>query len=247
MRLLHFIFGLMAYAAFNAVFVYLAGFLANVYVPKSIDFPQVGVPLFQSLGIDTLLMLLFAVHHSVASRPFFKAWLTRHVPAHLERSVYVLVASLLLALIMGLWQPILGELWRVENVAGVWMIQMVFIVALLSPLAASFQIDHYDLFGMRQVYCHMRGLPYAPPRFDERGMYKVVRHPIMVGTMVAFWAVPVMTWGHFLWAAFMSAYIFIGIFLEERDMLTTLGEPYGLYRKRVPMLVPLIRRSVEER
>jgi len=240
-RLIHFFFGLSAYAAFHAVFIYFAGFLANFQVPKSINTPVVGNSIFQSLAIDVVLIALFAVHHSAAPRAFFKKWLQKHIPAHLERSVYVMMSSILLALLMWQWMPVTQEIWRVEDSFGKFPITVLFVAGVVSALVASFHIDHYDLFGMRQVYCHLRNLPYTPPIFNEKGLYKVVRHPIMLGTLVVLWATPVMTVGHFLFAISMSLYIFIGTFLEERDLLVTLGGTYGNYQKRVPMIVPFFR------
>ncbi|MBF0155298.1 MAG: isoprenylcysteine carboxylmethyltransferase family protein [Magnetococcales bacterium] len=240
MRMIHFIFGLVAYLAFNAVFVYFAGFLAHVYVPKSIDAPLVGGRVAEAFWIDGGLLLLFAVHHSVAPREFFKKWLLQHIPAHLERSVYVLLSSLLLALVMGLWQPIPLELWRVESVPGRWITHGLFMIGVVMSLVASFHIDHYDLFGVWQVHCHLLQRAYAPPPFDEKGLYKVVRHPIMLGTLIALWATPLMTVGHFLLAVFLTTYVFIGMFFEERDLLATLGEPYAAYRRRVPMIFPFV-------
>ncbi len=241
MRLLHFLFGLIAYLMFNGVFVYFAGFLVNIGVPKGIDTPLSDFSLWQAALVDGLWLALFALHHSIAPRMFFKRLLLRWLPAHLERSVYVLVSSLLLALVMAAWQPIPGEVWRFDGGAPRMALLALFAVGTVLPLLASFQIDHYDLFGMRQVRCYWLQRPYVSPTFGEKGLYRVVRHPIMLGTMIVLWATPLMTWGHLLWAAFLTAYIFIGIHFEERDLCATLGSPYIDYQKRIPMIIPLLR------
>ncbi|MEO5370786.1 MAG: hypothetical protein H7833_12015 [Magnetococcus sp. DMHC-1] len=238
----HFIFGLVAYAAFNVVFMYFAGFLANFHVPKSIDAPLTGSDLPLALTINLVLLTVFALHHSITPRHFFKKWLLRHLPAHLERSVYVLLASVLLALVMWQWQPMPQMLWQVENIWGKTILLALYLVGVVAPLVASFHIDHYDLFGLRQVQCYLLNRPYVSPPFDEKGLYRLVRHPIMLGTLIVLWATPAMTMGHFLLALFLTGYIFVGIFFEERDLLRTIGKPYDSYRKRVPMLFPFLKR-----
>lgn len=238
MRSVYLIFGLAAYVLFNGVFAYFGGFLFNFYVPKSIDFPAMETSVVQALVIDGALLALFAVHHSLVPRTFFKEWQKKHIPPPLERSVYVMVASLLLALLMWQWQPVPWELWRVESVYGRWIVTTLFVAGVFGPLAASFQIDHYDLFGLRQVLCCFRNIPYTPPKFEEKGMYRVVRHPIMLGTLLALWATPTMTAGHLLLAVVLTVYIFVGIFLEERDAMAALGAPYATYQERVPMIIP---------
>ncbi|MBF0420522.1 MAG: isoprenylcysteine carboxylmethyltransferase family protein [Magnetococcales bacterium] len=243
MRFVHFLFGLTAYISFNAVFLYFLGFLANFQVPKSIDTPITDIHLFQAVAIDMLLIGIFAIHHSVSPREFVKKWLKKHVPWHLERSVYVMIASLLLALLMWQWKPVTRELWRIEDAFLGTMIYAFFAMGALSSLAASFHIDHYDLFGLRQVYFNLRNIPYQTPEYHEKGFYKFVRHPIMLGTMIALWCTPIMTVGHFLFAATLTLYIFIGIYFEERDLRVALGHSYKEYQERIPMIFPFFKKN----
>ncbi|MEO5378356.1 MAG: DUF1295 domain-containing protein [Magnetococcus sp. DMHC-6] len=243
MRWFYLIFGLIAYLFFNTIFIYMAGFLTNFMVPKSMDVPLSNLTLAQAFWTDVTLMLLFALHHSVAPRPFFKRWLARLLPSHLERSVYVLMAALLLGMVLWHWQPLPMPIWRVEQGGVVYLIHGVFIVGIITSLVAMFQTDHYELFGLRQILLYWKNQPYFPPPFNEKGLYKWVRHPMMLGTLLVLWATPHMTAGHLLFSVFLSCYIFIGIFFEERDLEATLGALYVDYRQRVPMVIPFIKRS----
>lgn len=237
MKIIPLIFAVVAYMLFNGAFIYLSGFLGNYHMPKSIDSPG-HVDLWHAMLVNVLFMLIFALHHSLAARPKFKTWLQRWVPSYLERSIYVFTASLLLIAIMVHWQSVPGLLWRVESVLGTWVIYGVFAAGLLFSFAATFLTDHYELFGLRQPYNHLTGKSASPQEFREASLYKWVRHPIMLGTLVALWATPVMTGSHLLFATFMSLYIFVGMHFEERDLVNTHGQAYVAYRQRTPMILP---------
>ncbi len=230
------LYGLVSYVLFVGVFAYLIGFLANRVVARSIDVgPEAAWPL--ALGVDVLLVALFGLQHSVMARPGFKAWWTSVVPAPIERSTYVLLTSAVLALLYACWQPIDVVVWAADGAPGT-MLTVLFAAAWLMILVSTFLIDHFDLFGLRQVVLYFRGLPYTPVRFRMSNVYRFIRHPIMLGWLLAFWAAPVMTAGHLVFAAGMTANIFIGIAFEERDLSRAFGETYRRYRERVPMLLP---------
>ncbi|RDS84918.1 isoprenylcysteine carboxylmethyltransferase family protein [Dyella monticola] len=243
-RLLCFIYGLVCYLAFFATFLYLIGFVGNLPVPKTIDG---GTPasLGKTISIDLALVALFAFQHSVMARPGFKRWWTRFMPQAIERSSYVLLASLILCLLFWRWVPITQEVWHLHAPFVTTVLWVLFALGWLVVLTSTYLINHFDLFGLRQVYLNLRNRSYAPIGFRTPFLYRIVRHPLMLGFLVSFWAAPVMTRGHLLFAAAMTMYVLIALQLEERDMATYFGEPYRTYRRRVAMLLPWrVRRGV---
>jgi protein-S-isoprenylcysteine O-methyltransferase Ste14 len=231
------LFGIIAYLIAMASVAYAIGFVANYWVPKSIDSGSVG-PLGEALVVNVLLLGLFAVQHSgMARRGFKKAW-TAIVPEPIERSTYVLLSGLVLWLLYWQWRPITDEIWRVDNPIGSTVLQAVYFLGWGIVLLSTFLIGHADLFGLKQVSDHWLGREATAPEFKTAALYKIVRHPMYLGLILAFWATPLMTLGHLLFAVVTTGYILIGIFLEERDLVTTFGESYETYRKRVSMLIP---------
>jgi protein-S-isoprenylcysteine O-methyltransferase Ste14 len=234
-------YGVLSYLVFLLVFWYAIGFVGNLIVPKSIDSGP-SVPLAESLTVDLLLLGLFAVPHSVMARPGFKRRWTGIVPSAIERSTYVLVSSLLLALLFWQWRPIPGAVWEVHQTAAVIGLWVLFAAGWLVVLVSTFLIDHFDLFGLRQVVLFATGKPYSAVPFRTPALYQVVRHPIMFGFLIAFWATPVMTWGHSLFAVMTTAYMVVGVQLEEHDLRTAFGGTYEAYRQQVSMMLPWIRK-----
>jgi len=226
------IYGVASYLAFFCSVLYAMAFIGNYLVPKSIDVGPVGGPV-QSILTDVVLLGVFAVQHSVMARPAFKRWWTTIVPVSCERSTYVLISSLLLILIFWQWQPIITTIWQVDGWPAS-TLTAIYWIGWLTALAASCMIDHFEMFGVRQVAAH-RG-PAAV--FKAPLLYRVVRHPIMLGFLLAFWATPHMTAGHLLFAAMTTGYILVGVRLEERDLVAQFGAIYEKYRQRVPMLMP---------
>jgi protein-S-isoprenylcysteine O-methyltransferase Ste14 len=240
-RALAFLYGAASYAVFFATFLYAIGFVGNLVVPKSMDSPADG-PLQTALLIDLGLLALFALQHSVMARPAFKRALTRVVSPVIERSTYVLASSLALILLFWLWRPLGGVVWNVENQLGVALLYSGFAFGWGLVLVTTFVINHFDLFGLRQVWRNMMGQPQQPLQFVLPVLYRIVRHPLYVGWFFAFWCTPTMTVTHLLFAVMTTAYILIAIQLEERDLLNAHPE-YAEYRAKVPMLIPFLRRK----
>jgi methanethiol S-methyltransferase len=236
-RILTISYGATSYVIFLAAFLYAIGFVGDILVPRTVD-AGIAAPLGEALVVNVLLLGLFAVLHSVMARPAFKRWWTRFVPKSIERSTYVLVSSLVLFLLFWQWRTMPAVVWDVTFPAarvGLWVL---FGVGWATVLAATFMISHFDLFGLRQVYLAWRGQPYADLEFRTTLLYRLVRHPIMLGFIIAFWATPTMTAGHLLFAVATTAYILIALQLEEHDLVAGLGDQYRAYRSRVPMLLP---------
>lgn len=239
------VYGVISYAIFFATFLYAAGFVGNLLVPRSIDSaPQRGAGL--ALLVDAMLLGLFAVQHSVMARPAFKRALTRFIPEAAERSTYVLMSSLALILMFRFWEPIGGVVWSVQNSIGTALLHGGFALGWLIVLVVTFLINHFDLFGLRQVWKHFRREKYVPLKFVTPGPYKLVRHPLYVGWLLAFWCTPHMTVAHLAFAVLTTAYILIAIRLEERDLVMIHGTDYVEYRRKTPMLVPNLGRPEAE-
>lgn len=242
-RIALFLYGLVVYAFFFATFMYFFGFASGLLVPRHVDSGEAG-PVWLAAPVDLGLVFLFGAQHAVMARPGFKRWWTRIVPHAAERSTFVLVATALLALLMWQWRPIPAVLWDVQFPAARIAIYGVFTLGVAIVLLSSFLIDHFDLFGLRQVFLHLRRLAYSQQPFVLRSLYKLVRHPLMVGFLIAFWAAPTMTAGHLLFAAAFTAYIMVGVRMEERDLVAQHGESYMAYQRSTPRFVPRLRKRV---
>jgi methanethiol S-methyltransferase len=235
----------LVYLAFLATFLYAIGFVGNVFVPKSID-TGAPAPLAGALLVNVLLLGLFAVQHSVMARRSFKRWWTRIVPPAVERSTFVLAATAALALLIWQWRPIAEPvIWSVENPAGVKLLQAVFWLGWAVLLVSTFLINHFELFGLSQVFARLTSRTLPEPQFRTPFLYRYVRHPINLGFLLAFWAAPVMTAGHLLFSIATTGYILIGIWFEERDLVAQFGDQYRRYRDRVGMLLPLRWRKAQ--
>ncbi len=232
-----FLFGVFSYVLFLASFLYAIGFVGGFGVPIAIDGPPTG-GVAMALLVDGLLLALFAVQHSVMARPWFKTFVTRTIPTAAERSLYVLASSVALLVLFWGWHPIGGVVWEVANPVGRAALHALFAFGWATVLVTTFLINHFDLFGLRQVWLFLRGRPYTQLRFTSPGPYRHVRHPLYVGWLFAFWATPTMTVAHFFFAAMTTAYILMAIRWEERDLEDAHGSDYAEYRRRVPMLVP---------
>jgi len=236
-RIVALAYGVACYVMFLGTFLYAIGFLGNIALPKSIDAAAEG-PLGEALLVNALLVGAFALQHSGMARPGFKRWWTRLVPQPVERSTYVLCSNLALLLLFWQWRPTGGVLWDVRQPVGQAILYGAFAFGWLTVLVTTCLINHFDLFGLRQVWLHFRGQEYTPLGFVTPGPYRWVRHPLYVGWLIAFWATPTMTAAHLVFALGTTAYILIAICLEERDLTNAYGRAYVEYRERVPMLVP---------
>jgi len=236
-RVAVFIYGSVAYLTFLGTFLYAIGFVGGLGVPTSLD-GDPGAPLAAALAIDAALLAIFAVQHSVMARRWFKTWWTQFVPPAIERSTYVLFASLALMLLFWQWRPLGGVVWSVENPAGQALLRMLFAAGWTLVLVVTFLINHFDLFGLRQVWCVLVGRPSPKVSFATPGPYRVVRHPLYFGFLLAFWMTPAMTLAHLVFAIATTGYIVLAIQFEEQDLVAEHGVAYENYRRRVPMLVP---------
>jgi protein-S-isoprenylcysteine O-methyltransferase Ste14 len=232
-----FIYGLVCYSVFLGVFLYAIGFIGGFLTPSLLD-GDASRPLTAALAIDCALLALFAVQHSVMARPAFKRLWTRIVPEAAERSTYVLASSLALVALFVYWEPIGGVVWSVPAGIGRTLVIGLYAFGWLLLLYTTFLIDHFDLFGLAQVWRHLARKSYQPPQFRTPALYRLVRHPLYIGWLIIFWAAPVMTSAHLLFAIMTTAYILIAIRLEERDLVDAFGPDYVAYRRRTPMLIP---------
>ena len=241
-RILVLVYGVVSYVVFFLTFLYAIGFVGNIYVSKTIDSGVAG-PFWQALLVNVLLLGIFAIQHSVMARPGFKAWWTKIIPASIERSTYVLLTNGALILMYWKWQPMTDVVWNVDGGAFGTVLIVLFWFGWALVLLSTFMINHFDLFGLRQVYLNLKRKPYTDLKFTTAFAYKFIRHPLLLGFIIAFWAAPVMTTGHLLFAAVTTVYMLIAIRLEEKDMVDAFGETYQMYRREVPMLIPTGRRS----
>lgn len=235
-------YGLLAYALFGLTAWFAIGFLGNLWVPKTID-GAASAPLAEALAVNLLLLTVFAVQHSVMARPGFKIWWTRWVPRPMERSTYVLFSCLALLLLFWHWRPMGGVIWDLQDPLVRGAVYGLYALGWATVVATTFLINHFDLFGLRQVWLHFQGRRYTGLGFITPGPYRVVRHPLYVGWLLAFWAAPTMTLAHLLFALVTTAYILVAIRFEERDLVREHGAAYADYRRRVPMLLPRLRTS----
>jgi protein-S-isoprenylcysteine O-methyltransferase Ste14 len=242
-KFIAFLYGLAAYLIFLGSFLYAIGFVTGIAVPKSLDSGPFG-PTSEAVIIDLLLLGLFAIQHSVMARQEFKRWWTQFVPASVERSTYVLFASLALVLMFWQWRAIPAVVWEVTNQGLAQALLGLSLVGWLIVLLGTFLINHFELFGLHQITNNLAGRPMPAPHFKTPFFYKVVRHPIYVGFLIAFWATPMMTMGHLLFSVMTTGYIIIGTLLEERDLVAMFGDDYRRYRARVSMLIPFWTKSL---
>jgi len=240
-RFIGFLFGIFSYAVFVVTFLYAIGFVANFYVPKTID-SGTEEGLIHSVVINLLFLSLFALQHSVMARPAFKRWLTGFISPAVERSLYVLLSSLALLLLFWFWQPMTTIIWKIEIQWLAYVITGIYLLGWLVVFLSTFMINHFELFGLQQIYANLKNKTAKSPKFQTNHLYKLCRHPIMLGFVIAFWAAPTMTVGHMLFTVVTTLYIIIAVkYLEEKDLKNIIGPQYEAYQKNVPMLIPTLR------
>jgi protein-S-isoprenylcysteine O-methyltransferase Ste14 len=238
---LAFIYGLFAYLVFLVAFLYAIGFVGNFIVPKSID-SGTETSFWQALLVNALLLSLFVIQHSIMARPAFKKWITRFISPAIERSTFVLLTSLILLLIFWQWQPLTTVVWNAENEVVAMILTGVFFFGWLVVFLSTFMINHFELFGLKQIFDNLKSKPPQPHVLQVSFFYKIVRHPIMSGFIIAFWATPLMTVGHLIFAIATTLYIIVAVkFLEEKDLRNYIGKEYEDYQKKVPMLIPFMK------
>lgn len=236
-KLLSVAYGVISYFLFFAVFLYLIAFVGDFLVPKTVSSGP-SHEFASALFVNVLLIVIFAVQHTVMARKPFKQWLTKYIPEHLERSTYMLITSVVLALLYCFWQPVAGTVWTFTHPVFVVMFYTLFVLGWTIVLVATFLTNHFDLFGLRQVYLYAKGQAYTPLKFTDVWFYQWLRHPMMLGLLLAFWSTPVMTVSHLIFSIGMSIYIFVGISFEEKDLIELLGDNYVQYRQKTPMIFP---------
>jgi len=241
-KLIIFLYGIFAYLLFLIAFLYAIGFTGNFIVPKSID-SGVETTFLQALLVNALLLSVFAIQHSIMARPAFKKGFTKIINPAMERSTFVLLASLALLLIYWKWQPVTTIVWQAENEIAIYILTGIFFLGWLIVFLSTFMINHFELFGLKQIFDNLKDKQTQSPKFQNNYFYKIVRHPIMLGFIIAFWATPTMTTGHLIFAVITTVYILIAVkYLEEKDLRRYIGKDYEEYQKKVPMFVPFTKR-----